>query len=94
VSCPRPGSAGAYVRVATTDTAKTADLDLTGADDPEWVADLLDTMADGDMDKIANLLEQVVGRLRKASKARNTLVRVPAASLRAAFELRSARAEE
>lgn len=62
----------------------------TGVYDPEWVAGLLDTMAEGDLDATAQALEQLARRLRKSARARNALIRVPAASLRAAMALRSA----
>lgn len=74
----------------------TADMDVTdnrsapaGVYDPEWVVGLLDTMAEGDLDATAQALEQVVRRLRKAARARNALIRVPAAPLRTAIALRS-----
>jgi hypothetical protein len=74
----------------------TADMDVTengsaptGVYDPEWVVGLLDTMAKGDLDATAHALEQLARRLRKAARARNSLIRVPAASLRAAMALRS-----
>jgi hypothetical protein len=76
----------------------TASVDLTkhgsaptGVYDPEWVVSLLDTMAEGDLDATAQTLEQLARRLRKAARARNALMRVPAASLRAAMALRSSR---
>ena len=75
----------------------TADMDMTehgsaatGVHDPEWVVSLLDTMAEGDLDATAQALEQLARRLRKAARARNALIRVPAASLRAAMAMRSA----
>ena len=74
----------------------TADMDVTesgsaptGVYDPEWVVGLLDTMAEGDLDATAQALEQLARRLRQAARARNALMRVPAASLRAAMALRS-----
>jgi len=68
-------------------------LAAAGADDPAWVADLLDTMAEGDMDATADVLEGVARRLRKASKARHALTQVSTSSIRAAFELRATRDE-
>jgi hypothetical protein len=62
-----------------------------GADDCEWVVELLDTMAQGDMDATAETLEGLARRLRKASKARQLLTRVPATAIRAAFERRANR---
>ena len=74
----------------------TADMDvtendsaLTGEYDPEWVLGLLDTMAEGDLNATAQALEQLARRLRKAARARNALITVPAAPLRAAMALRS-----
>ena len=61
--------------------------------DPAWIVGLLDTMAEGDLDATADTLEQLARRLRKAARARNALIRVPAARLRAAIALRSAQPE-
>ena len=58
-------------------------------EDPEWVADLVDTMREGDLDITVDILEGLVRRLRKASKARQALARVPASTLRSALELRA-----
>ena len=60
---------------------------------PEPIADLLDTMAGGDPDATADVLEGIARRLRKAAKAKHALARVPAASISAAFELRAKRRE-
>ena len=68
--------------------------DVTDIDDPEWVAGLLDTMAEGDPDDAAEVLEQLARRLRKAAKARHALAQVGTASLRAAVELRVGRRSE
>jgi hypothetical protein len=68
--------------------------DVPDIDDPEWVAGLLDMMADGDPDDAAEVLEQLARRLRKAAKARNALAQVSTASLRAAMELRVGRRSE
>jgi hypothetical protein len=68
--------------------------DVADIDDPEWVAGLLDTMAEGDPDDAAEVLEQLARRLRKAAKARNALAQVSTASLRAAVELRVRRRSE
>ena len=68
--------------------------DVADIDAPEWVAGLLDTMADGDPDDAAEVLEQLARRLRKAAKARNALAQVSTASLRAAVELRVGRRNE
>jgi hypothetical protein len=68
--------------------------DVADIDDPEWVAGLLDTMAEGDPDDAAEVLEQLARRLRKAAKARNALAQVSTASLRAAMELRVGRRSE
>jgi hypothetical protein len=63
----------------------------SGVYDPEWVVGLLDTMAEGDLDATAQALEQLARRIRKAARARNALIRVPPAPLRAAMALRSSR---
>ena len=68
--------------------------DVADIDDPEWVTGLLDTMAAGDPDDAAEVLEQLARRLRKAAKARNALAQVSTASLRAAVELRMGRRSE
>ncbi len=77
----------------TTDDAALADVRLAGAQDVEWVADLLDTLAEGDLDTTAELLESLARRLRKASKARRALSQVPSDMLRAIFVLRSGQDE-
>ena len=71
-------------------TANRSELRLEVAD-PEWVAGLLDTMAAGDPDAAAEVLEGLARRLSKAAKAKHALSRVPAAAIRAAFELRASR---
>ena len=67
---------------------------LANIADPEWVADLLDTMAAGDAELTAEALEGVVNRLRKASKARRLLIGVPAAVVQAGLAVRAERREE
>ncbi len=84
----------AWVPISGMDTTDdSGGLATAGADGRAWVADLLDTMAEGDMDATAETLEGLARRLRKASKARHALTRVPAAAIKAAFELRSNRSE-
>ena len=43
------------------------------AGDVEWVADLFDTMREGDLDAIVEELDDVAHRVRKAAKARRML---------------------
>ncbi|CAA9400942.1 MAG: hypothetical protein AVDCRST_MAG75-2137 [uncultured Propionibacteriaceae bacterium] len=75
------------------DTTERTDGLLLNGSDPEWVADLLDTMAEGDHDATAEALEGLARRLRKAAKAKHMLGQVPAASICLAFELRQSRAK-
>lgn len=46
------------------------------AGDVEWVADLFDTMRTGDLDAVAERLDEVAHRVRKAAKARRMLATV------------------
>jgi hypothetical protein len=60
-------------------------------DDPQWAAELLDTYFEGDLDVTIAIVEGLLRRLRKASKARRMLGCVPHATLKAAFKLRGIR---
>ena len=40
------------------------------AGDPEWVADLLDTVRAGDLDAVVDQLDELLGLMRRAAKAR------------------------
>lgn len=64
------------------------------ASDPEWIADLIDTMRDGDIDTTVEILEALLRRLQKASKARKALTLVPAQELRKAMEMRTDRPQD
>ena len=46
------------------------------AGDDEWVADLFDTMRGGDLDAVAEQLDDVAHRVRKAAKARRMVATV------------------
>lgn len=46
------------------------------AGDVEWVADLFDTMREGDLDAVAEQLDDLAHRVRKAAKARRMLATV------------------
>lgn len=46
------------------------------AGDVEWVADLFGTMREGDLDAVAEQLDDVAHRVRKAAKARRMLATV------------------
>jgi hypothetical protein len=60
-------------------------------DDPEWVAELLDTYFDGDLEVTIAIVEGLLRRLNKASKARRMLRCVPETTLKAACKLRGIR---
>jgi hypothetical protein len=57
--------------------------------DAEWVANLLDTCRAGDIDLAVENLEWLLGRLKRASKARRSLARIPARQLRAGLAVGS-----
>jgi hypothetical protein len=59
--------------------------------DVEWVADLLDTMRAGDLDDVAESLEAVLTRVRKAAKARQMLATADPELLRDGLMLRARR---
>lgn len=60
--------------------------------DPEWVADLFDTMRAGDLDSVVDRLDEVIWVMRKAAKARRILASINAGGLRAGLELSNQRA--
>jgi hypothetical protein len=64
---------------------------------PEGVAELLDVVADHDVDHALSDMEQMIARLRadaeEAAVAREVLRNTPAKVLREAFRLRAARIE-
>jgi hypothetical protein len=61
-------------------------LDLA-VDDVTWAADLVDTYRAGDIDTTVAALEEMLGRLRKAAKARRMLGSVDPVVLRDALGL-------
>lgn len=61
------------------------------AGDPEWVADLFDTMRAGDVDVVIGHLENVLLLMHKAAKARTMLATVDPDLLRAGLRLRGVR---
>ena len=61
------------------------------AGDPEWVADLLDTLRAGDLDALATQLDDLAGVVRKAAKAQQMLSTLEPALLRAGLQARSRR---
>jgi hypothetical protein len=65
-----------------------------GTSDPEWIADLIDIMRDGDIDTTVEILGALLRRLQKASKARRALTLVPAPEIRKAMELRAGHARD
>ena len=61
------------------------------AGDVEWVADLLDTVRDGDLDAAIDQLEELARVMRKAAKARRMLATVDPSLLRKGLVLRQSR---
>jgi hypothetical protein len=61
------------------------------AGDDEWVADLFDTMREGDLDAVAEQLDDVAHRVRKAAKARRMLATIDPRLLGAGLALHRAR---
>ena len=59
--------------------------------DPEWVANLLDTVRAGELDAIVDHLEELLGLMRRASKARTMLATVDPQLVRAGHQVRAAR---
>lgn len=49
---------------------------LVDSSDPEWVADLFDTLRQDDLDGALTSLESVVQSMRRAAKAKRILARV------------------
>ncbi len=64
------------------------------AGDPEWVAELFDTLRAGDLDAIVDQVDQLVRLMRRAAKARKMLAAVDPELLRAGLRLRAARGAE
>lgn len=63
------------------------------AGDTEWVADLLDTFRDGDLDALVEQLGSLLVSLRQAAKARQILAGVNPGLLREGMRLRATRRE-
>lgn len=61
------------------------------AGDPEWVADLLDTMRAGDLDAVVDQLDELLGVMRRAAKARRMIATVDPELVRAGLQVRAAR---
>jgi hypothetical protein len=61
------------------------------AGDAEWVADLLDTFRDGDLDALVEQLGSLLISLRQAAKARQVLATVNPGLLREGMQLRATR---
>ncbi|GAB3662580.1 hypothetical protein GCM10027596_24360 [Nocardioides korecus] len=59
--------------------------------DPEWVANLLDTQRTGELDAIVDQLEELIGLIRRAAKARTMLATVDPQLVRAGHQVRAAR---
>ena len=63
------------------------------AGDPEWVADLFDTVRAGDLDVAVDQLDQLLRLMRKAAKARRMLATVDPALVHTGLLLRSGRGD-
>lgn len=61
------------------------------AGDPEWVADLLDTMRSGDLDAVIDQLDELLRLMRRAARARRMLATVDPELVRAGLRVRAAR---
>ena len=61
------------------------------AGDAEWVAGLFETMQAGDLDAVADQLDELVRVIRKAAKARRMLASVEPDLLRAGLAARGQR---
>ncbi len=59
------------------------------AGNPEWVAELFETMRAGDLDAVVDRLEELVRVMRKAVKARRMLESVGPDLLRAGLAMRA-----
>lgn len=57
------------------------------AGDTEWVVDLFETLHAGDLDAVADRLDELVRVIRKAAKARRMLVTVDPSLLREGLTL-------
>ena len=59
--------------------------------DPEWVADLFDTLREGDLDVALAGLESLVRTMRKAAKARRVLATLQPSLICQGLEVRASR---
>lgn len=59
--------------------------------DPEWVADLFDTLHDGDLDATLAGLESLLRTIRKAAKARRMLAGLQPSLICRGLEVRATR---
>jgi hypothetical protein len=64
------------------------------AGDPEWVADLVETVRAGDLDAVAAVLDELVAVVRRAAKARAILAGVDPDLLRAGLRASASRGDE
>jgi hypothetical protein len=64
------------------------------AGDPEWVADLVETVRAGDLDVVAAGLDELVAVVRRAVKARTILAGVNPDLLRAGLKASASRGTE
>lgn len=60
--------------------------------DPDWVADLFETMQAGDLDAVVDQLDALLQTMREAARARRMLATVGPDLLRAGLALRIQRA--
>ena len=72
-------------------TCTTPDTLPFEAGDPEWVADLFDTLRAGDLDAVIDQLDELLRVMRRAAKARRMLATVDPELLRAGLQVRAAR---
>ena len=61
--------------------------------DPEWVADLLDTMRTGDLDTVIDQFDELLGLMRRAAKARRILATLDPKLVRAGLQVRATRGD-
>lgn len=64
------------------------------AGDPEWVADLFETLRAGDLDAVIDQLDELLRVMRRAAKARRMLATVDPELLREGLALRAKRSGE
>jgi hypothetical protein len=64
---------------------------LVDGGDPEWVADLFDTMRSGDLEVAVTELESLLKTMRRAAKARRMLTTVNPRLIRAGLRVSASR---